>query len=115
MELSVHVEQGAGHVVVAATGDIDIATSGTFRDTALAALEVGPVDLVLDLSAVTFIDSTGLSVLVLMRRETDERHRRLALVAGRRVRAILKIAGLADVFVVHPTIDSALGDVDDLA
>ncbi len=45
-------------------GDIDLATSPRLREAVTAALVAEPAVLVLDLSAVTFLASTGLSVLL---------------------------------------------------
>jgi anti-sigma B factor antagonist len=49
-------------VVVA--GDVDIATVGTLRAALEQALASKPESLTVDLTAVTFIDSTGLAALV---------------------------------------------------
>ena len=56
-------------------GELDLAASSTLR-AALAELADGSGDVTLDLSAVTFIDSVALSVLV-------HRHTELAAVGGR--------------------------------
>lgn len=53
-----------GTVVVHAEGDVDIATSVTLRAALIDAVAQSP-SLVLDLGDVEFIDSTGLSALVL--------------------------------------------------
>jgi anti-sigma B factor antagonist len=61
-ELSWTVEREAGRTVVAATGVVTIATSGEFEPLLLAL--AADTDLVVDLSGLTFVDSTGLSVFV---------------------------------------------------
>ena len=52
-------------VTVTITGEIDIATSQAMRD-ALAA-EPGPAHLEVDMSAVTFMDASGIGVLLAAR------------------------------------------------
>ena len=58
-----HVTEEDGRPVVVARGEIDVATSETFGRCVAEALERDP-KLVLDLAEVTFMDSTGLSVIV---------------------------------------------------
>jgi anti-anti-sigma factor len=78
---------------VAVFGEIDIATVGLLRDalrTAAAASDVVTVDL----SGVTFIGSTGLTLLLQMHAQAERDGRRIALtdVAGC-VRWILQVSG----------------------
>lgn len=52
-------------VTVAIAGEIDIATSQAMRDA--LATDSGPVHLEVDMSAVTFIDASGIGVLLAAR------------------------------------------------
>ncbi|MGH8939909.1 MAG: STAS domain-containing protein, partial [Actinomycetes bacterium] len=52
------------HTVVGVTGEIDVASAPTLRDTLLALLNRGAESLVVDLRGVTFIDSTGVGSLL---------------------------------------------------
>lgn len=108
--LSVSVERNDTAVIVSATGEIDIATAPEFRATALGAVARCPGLLVADLSGVSFIDSSGLNVLVLLRQEALSRGHELRLVTSRRIDAVLKIAGLDQVFAIQPDLPSALDD-----
>jgi anti-sigma B factor antagonist len=81
-------------VVVAVAGEVDIATSPQLRDACLQAVESG-VDVGVDLERVTFIDSSGLSVLVQARQRVDELGRRFEIrAASRPARRVLEISGL---------------------
>ena len=62
------------------SGEIHVSTAPSFRERLNAVIESGESTLVLDLSAVDFIDSTGLSVLLNGLRLVNQRHGRLALV-----------------------------------
>lgn len=115
MEFSVRVDHAPAHVVLSATGDVDLATAATFRDAGLEALGIEPTVFVIDLSQVTFMDSTGLGVLVLLRRKARARRTDLRLVSSRRTDAILKLSGLTSVFEIHPSLASALDEADDIA
>jgi anti-sigma B factor antagonist len=66
--------------VVNVSGEIHVSTAPSFRERLNAVIESGETMLVLDLSAVDFIDSTGLSVLLNGLRLVNQRHGRLALV-----------------------------------
>lgn len=115
MELSTRVDHGVGHVVLSATGDIDLATASRFRDAGFEAVGIEPTIIVIDLSGVTFMDSTGIGVLVLLRRKARARRSSLRLVSSRRTDAILRISGLDKAFDVRPDLASALDDVDEFA
>lgn len=58
--LSLQIEPGSTHTTVRASGDVDMATAPSLRE-CLASL-AGNV--VVDLSEVTFLDSTAMSVLI---------------------------------------------------
>jgi anti-anti-sigma factor len=60
--VGVAVHDGVGTMRV--TGDLDHGTANDLRSMALTALSDGASSLVLDCSELTFIDSTGLSVLI---------------------------------------------------
>jgi anti-sigma B factor antagonist len=64
------------HVVVGVTGELDVASAPTLRDTLLALLNRGVDSLVVDLRGVTFIDSTGVGSLLRI-------HHRQGLLGGR--------------------------------
>ena len=70
----------AGVTVVNVSGEIHVSTAPSFREQLNAVIENGGTELVLDLSGVEFIDSTGLSVLLSGLRLVGQRHGRLALV-----------------------------------
>jgi anti-sigma B factor antagonist len=69
-----------GMQVVNVSGEIHVSTAPSFREQLTEVIENGGTALVLDLSSVEFIDSTGLSVLLNGLRLVSQRHGRLALV-----------------------------------
>jgi anti-sigma B factor antagonist len=66
--------------VVEVSGEIHVSTAPRFREALDAVIERGDGRLVLDLTAVEFIDSTGLSVLLNGLRLVNQRHGHMALV-----------------------------------
>lgn len=95
---SVVVRTEPDHVVLEVSGDIDLATAPRLRDAGLRALGIEPTRVVIDLTGVTFIDSSGLGVLVLLRRKARTHRSELVLVSNSRVDAVLRISGLEHVF-----------------
>jgi anti-sigma B factor antagonist len=108
--LVVKLEQQGEISVVRATGEIDIVTAPRFRE-CLAEIPVGTRVVIVDLSEVGFLDSTGLSVLVAgwKRFSNDDEQAELRLVVVRPViERILEVTGLAKVFSVFPTFAAAV-------
>ncbi|WP_018684582.1 STAS domain-containing protein [Actinokineospora enzanensis] len=92
--------EGTDPVVVSVTGEVDLATAPQLEQALDAALaEPGATGVRVDLSAVEFMDSAGLRVLVAALRKAEESDRTLVLDAPHeRVRRIIEITGLAEVF-----------------
>ena len=67
----------------------------------------GPV--LIDFGEVTYMDSSGLGELIAFLRRFDEDHRRMALVRpSRRIRALLELTRLHEVFDIFDTPEEAL-------
>lgn len=96
--------------IIELRGELDIARVPALRSQLVGILrERDPGRLVLDLTALEFIDSTGLSVLVWAHRRLSERGGLLCLVApSATVRKILRITGLHERLSIHPTVQDAL-------
>jgi anti-sigma B factor antagonist len=100
---------GEGRAVVSLRGEVDIYTAPRFKERLVALLDGGATRVVVDLSAVTFIDSTALGVLIGGVRRLHEAGGAMALVvASRPVERVLSITGLERVFTIHATRDAAL-------
>jgi len=96
--------------VVRIGGDLDLETSPELTDQLKALL--GPHLLVIDLTDVEFMDSTGLGVLVGAHKESISHGGSLALVgAQHRVQKILRITKLHKVFTLYPTLDALAEDL----
>ena len=95
--------------VVVLGGEVDIYTAPRFRECMLELLDDGVVQLVVDLSAVTFIDSTALGVLIGGVRRINSAGGAMSLVVGSRpVERVLGITGLDRVFAIHKTREAAV-------
>ena len=95
--------------VLAVRGEIDVSTAPQLRDRLLAVAQDGHATAVVDLSEVSFLDSTALGVLVsgLKRFRSAGGDLRL-VVTGQRVAKVLEITGLGDVFPIYESADAAV-------
>ncbi|MDQ1041178.1 anti-anti-sigma factor [Streptomyces sp. V3I8] len=93
----------SGAWVVTVRGDLDLESLAAQRTQLERTAAAVPV-LVLDLSAVTFADSSFLNLLLMVRRATDLR---LAGVPGQIAR-LLELTGADEVLRLFPTVSDAL-------
>jgi len=88
--------------VVVLSGELDMATA-TVLARHLSAVVRGGTDVIVDISDVTFIDSSGLRALIDARRQSEDRGRTLTLRwPARNVSRVLAITGLDGVFAIEP-------------
>jgi anti-sigma B factor antagonist len=97
-----------GCAVLAVEGEIDIATAPVLRDRLQDRVQAGESTIVVDLVNVTFLDSTGLGVLVGALKACREAGGDLVLVVQEsRIMKLFDITGLADVFSIRRSVDDA--------
>jgi len=97
-----------GAVVVQLAGELDLYNAHAVRDELMADAARSPERIVVDLSSVTFIDSTGLGVLIEARTALENRRAFLLASPGLETRRALEISGLDRHFAVHDSVDDAL-------
>jgi anti-sigma B factor antagonist len=108
-DLSIHVHVVDGRQVFELIGSLDIATSPTVRAALSSASEQGDHKLIVDLTKVDFLDSTGLGALIGGQRRAREFDGEVRLVAKEgQILRLLRITGLLKVFSVYPTLEDAL-------
>jgi anti-sigma B factor antagonist len=85
-------------------GDVDLATARALEEALEARVRDSVGALVVDLTRVAFIDSTGLQVLLRVRALLGREDRALALICPHGpVRRVFELAGVSDVFSLYPT------------
>jgi anti-sigma B factor antagonist len=105
MDLDLSTRGYGDHAVVSVGGEVDLETATRLGDAALAALRDVSPHLVLDLSGVTFMDSTGLKVLLSIQRRADLAGGSFALAGvGRTVAKVLALTGLDQSFAIYDTL-----------
>ena len=111
MLLRVDIEDRTDHAVVTAAGEIDAATADTVATAVSGALSDGYKRVLLDFAKVTFIDSTGLGVLVKSHRAAEATHARFAVVHPTpQTRKLIRVLGLDQLLHIYDTPDEALAD-----
>ena len=108
-ELEVRNQTLGGCLIVRVAGELDLATAPVLRDHVLGQLALGQTNLVIDLGRVPFLDSTGVSALVVAHREADARGGSVRLAGARRsVRRVFEITRLDRLFELHDDVSDAL-------
>jgi anti-anti-sigma factor len=100
-------------LVLTVRGELDVATAPRLR------VRIGELTLtsgqllVVDLSGVTFCDSSGISALIAARNAAEAAEAKVALVAvPARLTRTLALTGLADFFPTYPTAGEAISAHD---
>jgi len=105
MDLQLSTTRVGEQAIVTVGGEVDLETASQLGDHALEALRDVSPHLVLDLAGVTFMDSTGLKVLLSIQRRTDLAAGSFAVVgATRAVRRILELTGLDQTFRLYDSL-----------
>jgi anti-sigma B factor antagonist len=100
--------------LVSVAGELDMSTSADLRRRVEANLRRGRNCVVIDLSGVTYMDSSGLAALIAAHQLTEERRGRLALVIrSEAVRRTVEVRGLDRVFTIVATREEAVAAVTD--
>ncbi len=106
MEHVIRKESGA--TVVELGGDVDVGSAQALRELLADALAEGPV--VVDLSGVRFIDSSGIGLFVTAHRRAEEQGTRFSLAAPSEGAArVLSLTRTDRLLTVHPSVVDALG------
>ncbi|MCA1981679.1 anti-sigma factor antagonist [Nocardioides nematodiphilus] len=109
MDLTLATREVGETTVVAVGGEIDVYTAPKLRDKITELVGAGVYDIVIDLEAVEFLDSTGLGVIVGGLKKVRAHDGSLRLVCTQdRLLKIFRITGLAKVFDIHQSADAAV-------
>ncbi|GAB2761285.1 STAS domain-containing protein [Streptomyces bullii] len=95
-----------GVTVVTLQGEVDYNAGSRLADTVVACMEAGK-NTVVDLSAVTFIDSTGINTLLAAHQAARGNWLRLVVPPGPVLR-VVQLVGLDTVMGCHATLEEAL-------
>jgi anti-sigma B factor antagonist len=108
MELSLSTYDSGDHTVLEVGGEVDVYTAPRLRERLVELVEQGARHVVVDLSRVEFLDSTGLGVLVGALKRLRQAGGGLSLVCDKEpLLKIFRITALDQVFPLYATVDAA--------
>ncbi|WP_334312238.1 STAS domain-containing protein [Oscillatoria sp. CS-180] len=90
------------------TGLLDAFSEPTFRKVMGNYATQGPSNLILDLSGIDFVDSSGLGALVQLVKKAKDAQGSLQLIANPRVMQTVKLVRLEKFLAIQPSVDEAI-------
>jgi anti-sigma B factor antagonist len=106
MIMQIATTPGSDRYVITVSGEVDLATSPDLDTAIIAALDSGAGSLVVDLTDVSFMDSSGLGVIVRGLKRCREADKDLDLViTNERVLKVFGITGLDQVIPIHDSLE----------
>ena len=107
VELSIGINDG--HAVAAMCGELDLADAPAVSSLLVAAVAACGPSIIVDLTGLEFIDCCGLRVLLRVLKDTRRNGGDIYLAGPQqRVRKVLRVTGLIDVFPVYPSVAEAV-------
>ncbi len=97
-------------ILILVSGEIDHHTSTTLRlQTENALSQIGGKNIIFDFSQVTFMDSSGIGMLIGRYKQLQALNGRIAIAcANEKIGEIIRLAGLKDILPVFSTTEEAL-------
>jgi anti-anti-sigma factor len=111
MPASFSIDEHPDAWVLTARGELDYADNAAFRSCIESVLSARPAAIVVDLSDIRYLDSSGLGLLLRLHREYGAESGRLVLVPSEPVRGVLEITRLTDLFATSADLAAALGSL----
>ncbi len=110
MDLGLEDTEVNGKTVLSVRGEVDVYTAPRLRERLVELVAAGSRQVVVDLQAVDFLDSTGLGVLVGGLKRLRSHEGDLSLICTQsRILKVFEITGLTKVFTIYPDIETATG------
>lgn len=110
--ISLDVRPIDGGVAVIVVGEVDMVTTPQLRDCLQEQIAERPGVLVLDMSGLSFLGSSGLAVLVETLEECRAQEIGLRLVcSSREVLRPMEATGLTELFEIHPDLEAATASI----
>ena len=112
VHFTVQVPPGIRFAGRTVNGEVDVYSAPELKDKVSELIESGQTTLIVDLSGVAFLDSTGLGALVEARSATTEAGGALPIVCTQdRILKLFTITGLDGVFSIHPDVGAAVAEL----
>jgi anti-sigma B factor antagonist len=94
--------EGTEHPTVLATGEIDLVSGDRFRRCLQSCVDGGGLQIAVDMSGVSFVDSSGLKALIMTKNSLPATGRLVVRNPSPVVRSLLSLSGIDQVLAVEP-------------
>jgi anti-sigma B factor antagonist len=113
LSVDIKSEHDGAAIIYRLRGSLDLATAPSLRAALIEAANEGKHEIIVDLTELEFLDSTGLGALIgAHRRALENRGRVRLIVHDGPIQRLLNITGLMRIFAVYASLDAALNDRD---
>ncbi|HKU68206.1 MAG TPA: STAS domain-containing protein [Candidatus Baltobacteraceae bacterium] len=113
LSVDIKSEHNGTAIIYRLHGSLDLATAPSLRAALIEAANEGKHDIIVDLTELEFLDSTGLGALIGAHRRALENGGRVRLIVREGpISRLLNITGLMRIFAVYASLDAALNDRD---
>jgi anti-sigma B factor antagonist len=113
LSVDIKSEHNGAAIIYRLRGSLDLATAPSLRAALVEAANEGKHDIIVDLTELEFLDSTGLGALIGAHRRALENSGRVRLIVREGpIQRLLNITGLMRIFAVYASLDAALNDRD---
>lgn len=104
--MQIEAVPGSDRYVITVSGEVDLATSPDLDQAIISGIESGAQSVIIDLTDVSFMDSSGLGVIVRGLKRSREADKDLDLIiTNERVLKVFGITGLDQVIPIHASIE----------
>ncbi|MDE3840717.1 anti-anti sigma factor [Bacillus methanolicus] len=109
MNMTIEVEDKESLVEVKVSGEIDAYTAPQLREKLFPISEKAGIEMIVDLSEVSYMDSTGLGVFVGVFKKVRSNNGKFQLIGlSGRLKRLFKITGLADIIEINSKIEGGV-------
>ncbi|MBD2150310.1 STAS domain-containing protein [Pseudanabaena sp. FACHB-1277] len=98
--------------IIRLTGLLDAFSEPAFKKVIGKCVEDGPFNVILDLSTIDFVDSSGLGILVQIAKKTQNLSGKLQIITNARVTQTVKLVRLDQFLTLRASIDEALANLN---
>lgn len=107
--MSLKVDDRGKAKVVSLTGKMDVSLSMTIEQELEELVDSGAVNLILEISGVEYLSSSGIRVFIAIMRKVKDKNGKIVLAqVPETIKKILKTVDLEDLFEVYDSVDKAL-------
>lgn len=98
--------------VIRLTGLLDAFSEPAFRKVLSKCIDEGPKNIILDLTSIDFVDSSGIGVLVQMAKKAQTAGGTYQIVSNARVNQTVKLVRLEQFLALQPSVEVAIQNIN---